>query len=83
MSARSVLEVLGLEPHAARKLAWRFRQHSVEQLERMVPLQKDQDAVIAASRQARQQFEELIAQERQDAEAQQQQRRGWAQASEP
>jgi glutathione-regulated potassium-efflux system ancillary protein KefC len=75
MSARSVLEVLGIEPHAARRLAWRFRQHSVDQLERMSPLHNDQDALIAAARQGRQQFEELIAQERHEAEAQQQQRK--------
>ena len=77
MSARSVLEVLGMEPHAARRLAWRFRQHNVAQLERTVPLHKDQDALIAAARQGRRQFEELIAQERQEAEAQQQQRQRW------
>ncbi|CAN5293822.1 glutathione-regulated potassium-efflux system protein KefC [soil metagenome] len=81
MSARSVLEALGIEPHAARKLAWRFRQHSVDQLERMVPLHKDQDALVAAAKQGRQQFEELIAQEREQAEAQRQQRHGWGQAA--
>ena len=81
MSARSVLEVLGMEPHAARRLAWRFRQHSVDQLERMIPLHNDQDALVAAAKQGRQQFEELIAQERQEAEAQQQQQRqGWGKA---
>jgi glutathione-regulated potassium-efflux system ancillary protein KefC len=64
MSARSVLELLGMEPHAARKLAWRFRQHNLEQLELTVPLHKDQAALIAAAKQGRQQFEELIARER-------------------
>ncbi|MET0517601.1 MAG: glutathione-regulated potassium-efflux system protein KefC [Burkholderiaceae bacterium] len=64
MSARSVLELLGMEPHAARKQAWRFRQHNLEQLERTVPLHKDQAALIAAAKLGRQQFEELIAQER-------------------
>ena len=81
MSARSVLEVLGMEPHAARRLAWRFRQHNVDQLERTVPLHNDQDALIAAAKQGRQQFEELIAQERQEAEAQRQQRQGWGKAA--
>ena len=81
MSARSVLELLGLEPHAARRLAWRFRQHNVEQLERMVPLHKDQAALVAAARQGRQQFEELIAQERQEAQARQPQRHSWGQAA--
>ena len=80
MSARSVLEVLGMEPHAARRLAWRFRQHNVDQLVRMAPLHKDQDALIAAAKQGRQQFDALIAQEREEAEAQQQQRQGWGKA---
>ena len=34
MSARSVLELLGWEPHQARTLALRFRRHNVAQLER-------------------------------------------------
>ncbi len=35
MSGRSVLELLGFEPHQARTLAMRFRRHNVEQLEVM------------------------------------------------
>ena len=77
MSARSVLELMGWEPHAARRLAWRFRQHNVEQLERMMPLYKDRAATIAAAKEGRQQFEELIAQERQQARARQPQRHSW------
>lgn len=81
MSARSVLELLGHEPHAARKLAWRFRQHNLEQLERTVPLHKDQAALIAAAKEARQQLEELFAQERELAEAQRQHRQSWGQTA--
>ena len=75
MSARSVLELLSLEPHAARKLAWRFRQHNIEQLERTVPLHKDQNALIAAAKQGRQQLEALFAQEREQAQQRRQHRR--------
>ncbi|MCV2423339.1 glutathione-regulated potassium-efflux system protein KefC [Paucibacter sp. DJ2R-2] len=81
-SGRSVMEVLGLEPHAARKLAWRFRQHNIEQLEQMLPLQHDTGALIAAARQARLQLEALMAQEREQARQQQQARAGgsWSRA---
>ena len=75
MSARSVLELLGLEPHAARKLAWRFRQHNIEQLEHTVPLHRDQNALIAAAKQGRQQLEALFAQEREQAQQRRQHRR--------
>ncbi|MDY0748329.1 glutathione-regulated potassium-efflux system protein KefC [Paucibacter sp. R3-3] len=77
MSARSVLELLGWEPHAARKLAWRFRQHNVEQLEVMLPLYKDRAATLAAAKEGRQQFEQLIAQERQQTRSRRPQRHSW------
>ncbi|OYU27151.1 MAG: glutathione-regulated potassium-efflux system protein KefC [Burkholderiales bacterium PBB2] len=75
-SGRSVLELLGLEPHAARKLTWRFRQHNLDQLEQMLPLQHDNGALIAASRQARQQLEALLAQEREQARREHEARHG-------
>jgi len=77
MSARSALEQLGWEPHAARRLAWRFRQHNIEQLERTVPLHKDEAALIAAAKQGRQEFEELIAQEREQMRARPGARQEW------
>lgn len=64
MSARSVMEHLGWTPHAARQLAWRFRRHSIEQMERMRPHRGDLDTLIAMSEQGRLQLEELLAQER-------------------
>ena len=76
MSARSVLELLGLEPHAARKLAMRFRRHTLEQLDLLFPLYKDEAALTAATRRGRQQLEELFAQERELAAARRQ-RSGW------
>jgi len=64
MSARSVLELLGLQPHAARKLAWRFRRHNLEQLALMAPHHKDEATLVAMAKQGRQQLEEMLAQER-------------------
>jgi len=64
MSARSVLELMGWHPHAARTQALRFRRHSIELIERMAPHQSDEDRLIAIARQGRQQLESLWAQER-------------------
>ena len=63
MSARSVLELTGLEPHAARRQALRFKRHNLELLETMVPLQRDENALIAAAKLGLQQFDQLIAAE--------------------
>ncbi len=67
MSARSVLEVLGWERHQARTLALRFRRHNVDQLLQMAPHRKDTAKLVAASKQGRQQLEDLFAQEREEA----------------
>jgi glutathione-regulated potassium-efflux system ancillary protein KefC len=74
-SARSVLELLGQEPHAARQSTMRFRQHNLELFEKLHPHFKDQAQLIAVVKQGRQQLEEQMAQERE----QQQKRRphGW------
>jgi glutathione-regulated potassium-efflux system ancillary protein KefC len=78
MSARSVLELTGMEPHAARRQAMRFRRHNIEVLDRMVPLQGDENALIAAAKLGRQQFEQLLAAEREAEEAHRRaQRSGW------
>ena len=37
MSARSVLELMGWQPHAARNQALRFRRHNIELMEQMAP----------------------------------------------
>jgi glutathione-regulated potassium-efflux system ancillary protein KefC len=76
MSARSVLGLLGWEPHHARTLAMRFRRHTVRQLEEMLPHARDEARFIAMARQGRQQLEELFAQERQS--AQRARREGWS-----
>jgi glutathione-regulated potassium-efflux system ancillary protein KefC len=78
MSARSVLELTGMEPHAARRQAMRFRRHNIEVLDRMAPLQGDESALIAAARLGRQQFEQQMAAERDAEEAHRRaQRHGW------
>ncbi|MCE4538478.1 glutathione-regulated potassium-efflux system protein KefC [Pelomonas sp. P7] len=78
MSARSVLELTGMEPHAARRQAMRFRRHNIELLESMVPLQRDENALIAAAKLGRQQFDQLLAAEREAEEAHRRaQRGGW------
>ncbi len=66
MSARSVLELMGYEPHRARMLAMRFRRHSVQQLHELAPHFRDESKLISLARAGRQQLEQLFAQERLD-----------------
>ena len=81
-SARSVLELTGMEPHAARKHAMRFRQHNIELLEATLPLQRDQAALVAAAKAGRQQFEQLLAVEREaEATRHAKARAGWSDAT--
>lgn len=75
-SGRSVLELMGWQPHAARQQALRFRRHNVEQLERMAPHFRDEAKLIAMSKEGRQQLEQLWAQERAEA-AEGKARGGW------
>jgi glutathione-regulated potassium-efflux system ancillary protein KefC len=77
MSGRTVLESLGWQPHQARNLALRFKRHNLIQLDKMAPLWKDEDKLIAAAKQGRQQLEELFAQERGEA-AQRRVKAGWS-----
>ena len=75
MSARTVLEVLGWQPHRARQLAMRFRRHNVEQLEQQWPHHRDEAALTSMAKAGRQQLEELFAQDR--AAREQRRREGW------
>ena len=75
MSARSVLETMGWQPHHARSLAMRFRRHNLQQLEEMWPHRKDQAMLVSMAKAGRQQLEELFAQERQERE--ERRREGW------
>ena len=66
LSARGVLEMLGMPAHEARRAAMRFRRHNLELAERLRPLQKDRAKVVATIQAGRAQFEEQMAQERAD-----------------
>ncbi len=75
MSARSVLEAMGWQPHQARTLAMRFRRHNVEQIVVAAPNWRDEAWRVANAKTGRQQLEALFAQEREEARARRQQ--GW------
>jgi glutathione-regulated potassium-efflux system ancillary protein KefC len=77
LSGRSVLELMGWHPHHARQLAARFRRHSVDQIERMWPHHRDEQALVSIAKQGRQQLEELFAQEREAVSQRRQE--GWGQ----
>ncbi len=76
MSARSVLETMGWQPHQARTLALRFRRHNLAQLAAAAPHWRDEAWRVANAKTGRQQLEELFAQEREEARALRRQR-GW------
>jgi glutathione-regulated potassium-efflux system ancillary protein KefC len=64
MSARSVLESLGLHPLDAQASAERFRAHSIALMEQMAPHFGDEARLIAIAKLGRQQFEQMWAEER-------------------
>jgi glutathione-regulated potassium-efflux system ancillary protein KefC len=76
MSGRSVLELLGYEPHHARTQALRFRRHSIELLEEMAPHLADEKRIVSIAKQGRAQLEATWAREREQA-AERQGQRGW------
>jgi len=76
MSGRSVLELMGWQAHSARNQALRFRQHSIELMERMAPHFGDEKKLIALSKQGREQLEAQWAAERQQ-QNERQARAGW------
>ncbi len=67
MSARSVLELMGWQPHSARNQALRFRRHSIELMDQMAPHFGDEKKLIAMSKQGRAQLEAQWAEERRQA----------------
>ncbi len=64
MSGRSVLELMGWEPHTARNQALRFRRHNIELLHEMAAHRGDEKALIAVAKQGREQLEQLWSRER-------------------
>ena len=63
-SARTVLETLGVAPEVALAQSQRFRQHTIDLIEQMLPHQGDERKLIAVAKQGRQQLEQMWAQER-------------------
>ena len=64
MSGRTVLELMGWQPHSARNQALRFRQHNIELLHQMAPHQGDEKKLISVAQQGRQELDELWSRER-------------------
>lgn len=77
LSARSVLELLGQDPHTARQHAMRFRQHNRALLDTMFPHWRDRERLIAVAREGREQLEAQMAQERAQRAQHHHHPRGW------
>jgi glutathione-regulated potassium-efflux system ancillary protein KefC len=82
MSGRTVLELMGWEPHAARTQAMRFRQHTIDLMREMAPHRGDEVKLIALAQQGRQQLEELWSRERAE-QRERQARAGWHDEDKP
>ena len=67
VSGRGVLELLGASAEAARFSADRFRHHNLALFEQMHPYHKDRAKLISVMMRGRLQFEEQLAQEREQA----------------
>ncbi|BCN40413.1 glutathione-regulated potassium-efflux system protein KefC [Alicycliphilus denitrificans] len=65
-TARTVLELTGLPPQEADRLAERFRAHNIALSERMYEHHNDREAMIAVAKQGRRQLVEQLAKERQE-----------------
>ncbi|TFV87124.1 glutathione-regulated potassium-efflux system protein KefC, partial [Oxalobacteraceae bacterium OM1] len=63
---RSTMEQLGIGAFQARQAAMKFRSHNIKTLHNLYPYYKDQEQLISMSAQARQELEDMFAQ---DAEA--------------
>ncbi len=66
LSARSVLQILGMDALSAQASAERFRAHTIELIQQMAPHFGDEAKLIALAKLGRQQFEAMWAQERED-----------------
>jgi glutathione-regulated potassium-efflux system ancillary protein KefC len=63
-TAQSALELIGETPAEAQRITQRFREHNINLAELMYPHYKDQNQLIAVSKQGRQQLVEQMAKER-------------------
>ena len=66
LSARSVLELMGLPPAEAQDITQRFRTHNIALADRMYLHHKDRAKMIAVAREGRNQLAEQMAKERQE-----------------
>jgi glutathione-regulated potassium-efflux system ancillary protein KefC len=64
MSGRSVLELMGWQPHAARTQALRFRKHNIELMTQLAPHRGDEKKMISMSKLGRQELEDQWSRER-------------------
>ncbi|ART55907.1 glutathione-regulated potassium-efflux system protein KefC [Acidovorax carolinensis] len=69
LSARSVLELMGMPPAEAQDITQRFRTHNIALADRMYPHHKDRAKMIAVAREGRNQLAEQMAKERQERQA--------------
>ena len=69
LSARSVLELMGLPPAEAQDITQRFRTHNIALADRMYPHHQDRAKMIAVAREGRTQLAEQMAKERQERQA--------------
>ena len=69
LSARSVLELMGLPPAEAQDITQRFRTHNIALADRMYPHHTDRAKMIAVAREGRNQLAEQMAKERQKRQA--------------
>jgi glutathione-regulated potassium-efflux system ancillary protein KefC len=77
MSGRTVLELMGWQPHTARSTALNFRRHNIELMRQMAPHHRDEAKLISMVKQGRQQLDELWSRERAE-RREQATRRGWS-----
>lgn len=63
---RHVLEDLGFDPAEARSVAYRFRRHNIQAIDRFYPHYTDQKALVSLARQARDELQEMFRQDREE-----------------
>ncbi len=69
MSGRTVLELMGWQPHTARNQALRFRRHTIKLMTEMAPHRGDEKKLISMAKLGRQQLEEMWSREREERRA--------------
>lgn len=60
---RNALEIMGMHPYDAHRIALRFKHYDLENIERLHPYHKDEKQIISRSREARETMERLFAED--------------------